>query len=524
MVKRQSYAAQVNQPKPQSVQTKPAQVKNDAGGFVYTADQWVHLNRFMILGSESNSYYVGAEAKTFEAYEVIQACLKADGKRVVDMAVEVSQGGYAPKNDAAIWVLSMACAPKYASADVNKYALEHVYLVCRTLSHLYQFVEMVQQSRGWGRGLRSAVAKWFEFMGFHGAAYQAIKYRQRNGWTGRDILRLAHVPIINAELNAIFRWLTGNSTEHIYTVKRVSKVGVREETYPALNKFLPDIIRAFETVQMMQVSGQVQKTGEWEKGAPSENPLEAMTGGLAPVVQAETVEAETMRLIEKFGLTWEMLPTQMLNSAKIWEALIPHMPYTALQRNLATMTRAGVFASKEMVKLVAERLTNQEAIVKARIHPINLLAAQMTYAQGKGMRGGNEWTPVRQITEALDAAFPLAFKAIEPTGLNILVAIDVSSSMLHGLVCSAYRTVYTAPKGISIKGKATLTAPDRTYGHCTSIRAGKCWVMPHGVNASKPNLSRGNLPSTDSLQPPLWKPRLSPIRPLGEFQNASSDR
>ena len=54
-----------------------------------------------------------------------------------------------------------------------------------------------------------------------------------------------------------------------------------------------------------------------------------------------------------------------------------------------------------------------------------------TYESGKSARGSGTWTPLREIIDALNDAFYLSFKAIEPSGKRILIAIDVSGSM-HG--------------------------------------------------------------------------------------------
>ena len=90
---------------------------------------------------------------------------------------------------------------------------------------------------------------------------------------------------------------------------------------------------------------------------------------------------------------------------------------TAMIRNLATMTRVGVLApgSDGTAKVVA-RLGDGERIRRARVHPIALLAALRTYAAGRGARGRGEWSPVREVVDALDAAFYTAFGNVEPTG------------------------------------------------------------------------------------------------------------
>ncbi len=63
------------------------------------------------------------------------------------------------------------------------------------------------------------------------------------------------------------------------------------------------------------------------------------------------------------------------------------------------------------------------------MHPIAVLAALRTYAAGRGARGRSEWSPVREVVDALDAAFYAAFGNVEPAGKRLLLALDVSGSM-----------------------------------------------------------------------------------------------
>ena len=59
----------------------------------------------------------------------------------------------------------------------------------RTCSSSRTFVEGF---RGWGRSLRRAVGRWYAAQPVDALAYQVVKYRQRDGVTHRDLLRLAH--------------------------------------------------------------------------------------------------------------------------------------------------------------------------------------------------------------------------------------------------------------------------------------------------------------------------------------------
>ena len=53
--------------------------------------------------------------------------------------------------------------------------------VARTSTHLFQFAEALQGFGGWGRATTRAVAGWYERDRVGQLAYQAIKYRQREG-------------------------------------------------------------------------------------------------------------------------------------------------------------------------------------------------------------------------------------------------------------------------------------------------------------------------------------------------------
>jgi 60 kDa SS-A/Ro ribonucleoprotein len=50
------------------------------------------------------------------------------------------------------------------------------------------------------------------------------------------------------------------------------------------------------------------------------------------------------------------------------------------------------------------------------------------------VRGQHEWKPVRDVVDALDAAFYTAFGNVEPTAKRLLLALDVSGSMGLGNV------------------------------------------------------------------------------------------
>src|SRR3954447_8583383 len=101
------------------------------------------------------------------------------------------------------------------------------------------------------------------------------------------------------------------------------------------------------------------------------------------LVQSADTPARAAELVREYGLPREALPSELLASPEVWEALLDDMPMTALVRNLATMTRVGVLApgSSGTAKVLAQ-LGDGERIRKARVHPIAVLTALCTYAAG----------------------------------------------------------------------------------------------------------------------------------------------
>ena len=66
---------------------------------------------------------------------------------------------------------------------------------------------------------------------------------------------------------------------------------------------------------------------------------------------------ELCSMITEYKLTWEHLPTTMLNHLKIWQTLLRNMPIEALVRNLGRMTRVGVFPdNSEEEEIAVEKI------------------------------------------------------------------------------------------------------------------------------------------------------------------------
>ncbi|HEX2190797.1 MAG TPA: TROVE domain-containing protein [Longimicrobiaceae bacterium] len=383
-----------------------AQAPNSAGGYAWAVDRWTRLDRFLVLGSEGGTYYVGERQLTVENAASAAECIAEDGPRTVRRVVEVSASGRAPRNDPALFVLAMAAG--LGDEATRRAALAALPEVARTGTHLFHWLRYVQAFRGWGRGVRRAVGAWYLARPARELAYQLLKYPSRDGWSHRDALRLAHPRPETEEQRLLFR-----------------RVAAREsgEPYGAAE------LEGTETVRLLRA-------------------VDELRGGAGPARAAE--------LVREHRLTREMLPTELLREAAVWEALLEAMPLTALVRNLGVMSGVGLLAPmSEAAKTVAARLTDREALRRARVHPVAVLAALRTYAQGRGMRGKGSWTPVPQVVDALDAAFYLAFATVEPSRKRTLLALDVSGSMDAGVLGMEYLSCREAAAAMALVTAAT---------------------------------------------------------------------
>jgi len=376
------------------------QTRNHAGGYAWEVGPWAVLDRFLILGSEGGTFYVTPQKLTYENAENVLELIRLDGSRVIQRVVEISVAGRAPKNDPAVFVLAL-CA-SFGDDKVRAEALLALPTVCRTGTHLFQFAAACDGMRGWGRGLRRAVGNWYNAKPAEELELQLVKYQQRDGWSNRDLLRLAHPVPATETHRALYKWVVDD------------EIG---EPVPGVAMPRVEAIRRLKDV---------------------------------------THGREAAAIISEARLPRETVPTELLKLPEVWEALLEGMPITAMVRNLATMTRVGLLkGGSQAAKDVVNRLRDAERIKRARVHPMALLMALRTYTSGKGVRSDATWKPLSSVIDALDEAYYLAFANVQPTGKRYLLGVDVSGSMGSWTVANSPLTCAEAATAMAMVTVAT---------------------------------------------------------------------
>lgn len=385
-------------------------VRNAMGGYVYALDDIKRLERFVIMGCEGGSYFVMEEKLAKENVQALSRLI-SDGKGTIaiELLRKVSVERRNVKQNPLIFALAL-CA-RSNDLETKTAAYKVLNDVCRIPTHLFMFIKFCEResepNSGWGRAHKTAIQRWYKQFETKpdNLARLVTKYKNREGWTHKDVLRLAH-PVPRAPaFGFILRWVTkGYQEAYNFYIARL---------HEAIN---PDNDVA-RISRLMKVYDDALKC---------------------------TNADELCSMITEYKLTWEHLPTTMLTNIKVWQTLLRHMPIEALIRNLGRMTKCGVYpdnSEEEEIAVEKIRKINTEVepgededvgeIPKRRnvIHPFKILIGLIQYKHGRGDKGSLSWIPNKKILEALDNAFYQAFNHVEPTGKKFFLGVDVSGSM-----------------------------------------------------------------------------------------------
>lgn len=377
-----AYTRNLSTPTPQTQRANERQVKNNAGGYVYEVSPETRLDRFLILGTDKGTYYQNEAEITKQNTDFVVNLIKSDPMMVLNRAVEISDSGRAYKNSPAIFALALVF--KHGSDEAKAEAKAAVRKICRTATHLFELAEYFELLGGWSRARRSAIADWYTQKTPDQLAYQAVKYRQRNGWTHKDLFYLAHP------------WVSDKNVAN-FILGNLDKVEVPQG----------NVIYGFLSAQ------------------------------------SATDKRSVLSVLDKHkNLPWEALPTQFHKEPEVWKKLFYNgqLKGQALVRNITRLARIGAFNDMVFAADYAQRLQDAEQIKASRLHPLNFLNAIVVHEEGQiqrrdtgfGMYAGGrkkDWSTVPVIMDALNEAFYKSFDFVEPTGKRTFLALDVSGSM-----------------------------------------------------------------------------------------------
>ncbi|XP_052066127.1 RNA-binding protein RO60-like [Mytilus californianus] len=362
------------------------------------------LQRFLVYGRDDGRYFVNERqsnvVRDFSQHSRIidRMISKGEGREVVDLIKEVSIDGRAPKQCQLLYALAV-CA-RCNDRPTKDAALRCLDDICRTPTHLFQFIKFTstqrEGSRGWGRAQRKAVSEWYNQAAFRNNPKKLLrlgtKYKKRHGYTHRDLIRLAHVKPTTHHIKFVIQ----------YIVKGMSN-----------------------SVNSDDSDGMIMDAKQY----------------IYAVEQAKKCSNNDIRhlvpLIKRYKLTREHIPTNLLNFPDVWRALMYEMPMHALIRNLGRISKhALLHPDSPEEQHILDNLLDEEKLRSARIHPLTILTAWNSYKLGRSIRNESpmQWNVNETVADALETAFYKSFSSCVATGKKVLIAIDGSEEMMNPVV------------------------------------------------------------------------------------------
>lgn len=437
---------------PQSEQADRRQVENNSGGWVFEISPEQRFTRFLILGIDSGTYYVKEQKHAKDNAEFVIKAL-AENPSFVDIIVDVSTHGRAPRQNATLFALAAASASD--NIETRRKAFAAVPAVCRTASHLMQYIHYVKTFRGTGRGIRAAIGNWYNAQDAERLAMQLVKYRNRNGLRHSNLLNIAHANITEDRLNMV-KWA--------YNPQRI-----------------------------------------WGEASQLANPeilLPRMIVGFE-MAKNHTRPAQLAGIVKAAKLPWEALPSAALNIPDVWEEMLPFIGMEALVRNLGRLSKISMTEpDSEGQREVTGILTDAARLRASRLHPVKILDAYFVYNQGHGVKGKMTWTPNPAILEALETAFYNSFDNVEPTGARVGLFLDVSGSMGWSSAGSSVMTCAMAAAAMSmVFARKEQNVVIKGFAHeLRDLNITAESTIEQAVRAAQLNTFGG----TDCAQPMIW--------------------
>ncbi len=374
------------------------EILNSCGKEVFQISDLSQVKRFLSLGSDNGTYYIKAVDLTKMNIESIERILDSkDREKLLSLIEDYATNRKCKKQEPLIYLLARCCTYESSKKDRLKFredAYKLVEKVCTIPTTLFMFCKYCKyfynkyaKSNGWNNLHKRAITSWYKERDLYTLIYQVTKYKDREGYTHRDILRLAHIYPEKLEEKIIYR----------YIAKGVDELN---------SIFIESIINNTDVITDNKADKIYNFIMDYER------------------LKKYTDIDMAIDLIEKWNFAREHIPTELLNNMEVWTALLPTMPDIALLRNLNKMTLCGLFKEQSMLNLVCDKIGKIK-----NIHPMNMLISLKMYDNGKGFKGSNTWTPEANIVSALDKQFYKLFNECSPTGARICIAMDVSGSM-----------------------------------------------------------------------------------------------
>lgn len=344
---------------------------NEAGGVAYSLSDKAALAQLVCTGTFNNTFYSDAET---QLKKVIELSEKVSTKFLSQLAVYARRDAYMKDSPAVL------CAV-LAKRDIS--TLKSIFpTVIDNAKMIRNFCQVLRSGAVGRKSFGSAAKKLVQTWIVNRKPDQLFRDIVGNDPSLSDVIKMVHPRPKNKVQEFMFGYICGNVEVSVDggKVKAIKNLSDKKtEKIKAEN--IPEIVKEFEIFKAKKLAGEITNS--------------------TPDV-----------------------PFQMLTALNIgekeWKEFAINGSWTFTRMNLNNFQKYGVFKDSEMVKKIADRLSNPAEVRKSKIFPYQLLTT---------FKSISSEIPTK-ISNALQDAMEIAVENIpEIEGKKIYVCIDTSGSM-----------------------------------------------------------------------------------------------
>jgi 60 kDa SS-A/Ro ribonucleoprotein len=354
---------------------------NSCNQEVYKISDIEHVKRFLTLGTENGTYYIGEKDLVQQCITCIDRVLDTKSRNDLIFLLKVTK---CKKPDTLIYLLASIVTYKVQDKSFQEFrnkGYELLDFICTTPTMLFMFIHYCKslnqknnKSNGWNNLHKRAINNWYNSKDNQKLIYMITKYKNRHSYEHKDIFRLSHIQTTDPIKSMIYKY----------------------------------VIKGLQDLQEIQ-----------------QDPIYDFIYNYEKLIHADNEEVVLSILDTNHNFAWEHIPTSFLNNKQVLLKLLPNMPNIALLRNLNRLTRANVLEDQDTKYSIIKKLSEM-----THINPIQALITFKMYNSGAGDKGSTTWTPDQEIVKELDKLFTRMFNEIIPINKRVCIALDVSGSML----------------------------------------------------------------------------------------------
>lgn len=353
----------------QGKQVPESNTFNSAGGKAYALTDKAALAQTVITGCFGNTYYTTADV---QLEKLLELCANVPNKFIAQAAVYARTQGFM-KDTPALLCAVLAVRDVAMLKNIFNRVIDNGRL-------LRGFVTIMRSGKAgrnsFGTAVKRLVQNWFN------KRTDEQLFRDSVGEEGAslaDCIKLCHPAPKNKEREALYAYIIGKKVvEHKTDMEKNEKVAGRFNT--VLLSVLPQCVQDYENYKKLVLSGK--------------------DGGKVPNVEFRLLTALNLGTSE-------------------WTKIAKDANYQMARMNLNTFARHGVFNDTRMVDVVAQKLTDVDALRKARVFPYQLFTAYKNVSADIPSK----------IVNALQDAAELAIENVPSLDGKVYIFVDCSGSM-----------------------------------------------------------------------------------------------